>query len=174
MRKYKIKDIFDIANSTYNLKLNPKNPSDKKEIATIERAIRRALSEKQVQKPYEVTQEQAYYLINTSMNSYFLKKSAKKNPFLKSDQEAFNEMKQRQTPESLTYQQAVINIKLDMLLRAIGDAQGQDIFFLEDDFKKAFNSYKQRITADGYPMPGYSEAKNKLDEAKTFFKVIPK
>lgn len=175
MKMYKIKDIFDLANSTYNLKLRRTNPKDKKEISTIERAIRRALKEKGVKAPYETTQEQAVYLINTIMNKYFLKKSAQKNPFLQSDHDSFIQMQQHQTPDNLTYQQAVINVKLDMVMRLLEKllyAGKQNYFFKEPAFKKAFNEYKKHVSADGYPMPGYTESRNRLDAAEDFFQLF--
>lgn len=175
MKMYKIKDIFDLANSTYNLKLRRTNPKDKKEISAIERAIRRALKEKGVKAPYETTQEQAVYLINTIMNKYFLKKSAQKNPFLQSDHDSFIQMQQQHTPDNLSYQQAVINVKLDMIMRLLEkllyDGK-QNYFFKEPAFKKAFNEYKKHVSADGYPMPGYTESRNQLDAAEDFFQLF--
>ena len=67
---YKIKDIFDLANSTYNLKLDSKNPADKKEVETIKRAIRRALKQENPElKSYKVNEEQAYHIINTTLKN---------------------------------------------------------------------------------------------------------
>lgn len=176
MKMYKIKDIFDLANSTYNLKLDSKDPDDKKEIETIKRAIRRALKQENPRlKSYKVTEEQAYHIINTTLNAYFLKKSAKINPFLKSDHDRFIQMQQHQTPDNLTYQQAVINVKLDMIIRLLEkllyDGK-QSYFFKEPAFKKAFNEYKKHVSADGYPMPGYTESRNRLDAAEDFFQLF--
>ena len=70
---YKIKDIFDIANKNYNLKINKLDNT--KEVTAIEKAIRRALKEQGVKAPYEVNKEQAYYLVNVLMKKYFLKKA---------------------------------------------------------------------------------------------------
>lgn len=176
MKMYKIKDIFDLANSTYNLKLDSKNPADKKEVETIKRAIRRALKQENPElKSYKVNEEQAYHIINTTLNAYFLKKSAKTNPFLKSDHDSFIQMQQHQTPDNLTYQQAVINVKLDMVMRLLEKllyAGKQNYFFKEPAFKKAFNEYKKHVSADGYPMPGYTESRNQLDAAEDFFQLF--
>ena len=176
MKMYKIKDIFDLANSTYNLKLDSKNPADKKEVETIKRAIRRALKqENHEHKSYKLNEEQAYNIINTTLNAYFLKKSAKTNPFLKSDHDSFIQMQQHQTPDNLTYQQAVINVKLDMVMRLLEKllyAGKQNYFFKEPAFKKAFNEYKKHVSADGYPMPGYTESRNQLDAAEDFFQLF--
>ena len=176
MKMYKIKDIFDLANSTYNLKLDPKNPDDKKEIETIKRAIRRALKQENPNlKSYKVNEEQAYHIINATLNAYFLKKSAQKHPFLQSDHDRFIQMQQQHTPDNLSYQQAVINVKLDMIMRLLEkllyDGK-QNYFFKEPAFKKAFNEYKKHVSADGYPMPGYTESRNQLDAAEDFFQLF--
>ena len=84
-------------------------------------------------------------------------------------------MQQHQTPDNLTYQQAVINIKLDMVMRLLEkllyDGK-QNYFFKEPAFKKAFNEYKKHVSNDGYPMPGYTESRNRLDAAEDFFQLF--
>lgn len=168
MKKYNPTDILNLANQIYNLKLSK---NTKTENETIKKAIKRALQKKGISAPYEVTQEQAYYLINTEMNSYFLKKSEEKNPSFKLDKQAYSQMKQKQQPETLTYQQALVNVKLDMIISLLGKMQQANIKFDNDNFKKAFNEFRQHTDVQGFPMPGYTESKRFLNDPYNFFKV---
>lgn len=168
---YKIKDIFDIANKNYNLKLNKLD--DKKEVTAIEKAIRRALKEQNVQAPYEITKEQAYYLVNKIMKKYFLKKSQKVNPSLVLDAAEYNRAIQEHFSQALTYQEAMINCKLDYLIQLLASNSQKKIYFNADDFKEAYLNYRNHIDEQGMPLPGFTEAKYNLKASSQFFTNIP-
>lgn len=169
---YKIKDIFDLANKIYNLKLNKYDNS--KEITAIEKAIRRALKDKKIKAPYEITEQQAYYLVNVTMKNYFLKKAQKANPNIFFDESAYYEATKEKLSPAMTYQQALINLKLDYLIQLLGTNKDQMTFFNEVDFKKAYLNYRGRLDAQGYPLPGFFEAKSELNTTQNFFTVMPK
>lgn len=171
MKMYKIKDILDLANNLYNLQLNPQTSS--KEVTAIEKAIRRALQSQGLKAPYECTQDQAYYLINHDMRKYFFKKSAKKNPNLFLDSNAFNQAVEENLSRSMSYQQALINCKLDYLIQLLDDNNNQTTFFNSVDFTKAYINYRNHLDTKGYPMPGFTEAENNLKTSKKFFTVLP-
>lgn len=171
MTMYKIKDILDIANNLYNLKIN--SQTDSKEVATIEKAIRRALQARGVKAPYQCTQNQAYYLVNYDMKKYFLNKSAKKNPDLFLDSDAFNQAVKENLSRSMSYQEALINCKLDYLIQILDSNDHQTTFFNSVDFTKAYINYRNHLDAKGFPMPGFTEAENKLKASKKFFTVLP-
>ena len=171
MTMYKIKDILDIANNLYNLKINFQK--DSKEIATIEKAIRRALQARGVTAPYKCTKDQAYYLINYDMKKYFLNKSAKKNPDLFLDSDAFNEAVKENLSRSMSYQEALINCKLDYLIQLLGSNDHQSTFFNAVDFTKAYIEYRNHLDENGFPMPGFTKAESTLKASKKFFTVLP-
>lgn len=168
MKLYKIKDIFDLANTTYNLKLDPKK--DKAETQAIKRAIRRELIKQGEKAPFEETLEKATYLVNNLMKNYFMKKSAKANPSLTLDADAFAQMQQQGLPSNLTFEQAEINCKLDYLIHLLGDQNGKTTFFLREDFKEAYTEYRKHLDVNGYPMPGYTTAKSNLQNSQKYFK----
>lgn len=170
MKLYKIKDIFDLANATYNLKIDPKK--DKAETQAIKRAIRRELIKQGEKAPFEETLEKATYLINNLMKPYFMKKSAKANPSFTLDADAFAQMQQQGLPSNLTLEQAEINCKLDFLIHLLGDQNGKQIFFARDDFKKAYTDYRKHLDVNGYPMPGYTAAKSNLLNSQKYFKQL--
>lgn len=170
MKMYKIKDIFNIANKQYNLKLDPKQ--NKVEIESIKRAIRRQLKKvnTKAENPLEVTQDQANYLINNIMNSYFLKQSAKRNPNLYRDKEEYNRMTSAKTPFNLSYQQAEIITKLNFIIWQLTD---EKVIFDKHEFRKAYQNVLAHTDSNGYPLPGYTEAKEQLYKSNQFFNVLP-
>lgn len=168
---YKIKDILDIANNLYNLKINSKTSS--KEINAIKKAIRRALQARGVKAPYECTKDQAYYLVTYDMKKYFLTKSAKVNPNLYHDSDAFNEAVKDNFSRSMSYQEALINCKLDYLIQLLGSNDHQTTFFKSADFTKAYINYRNHLDENGFPMPGFTEAESNLTASKKFFTVLP-
>lgn len=168
---YKIKDIFDIANKNYNLKINKLDNT--KEVTAIEKAIRRALKEQGVKAPYEVNKEQAYYLVNVLMKKYFLKKAQKVNPSLILDADAYKRASQEHLSQALTYQEALINVKLDYLIQLLGSNSKETTFFKAVDFKEAYLNYRNHVDDDGLPLPGFTEADSDLRTSKKFFTVIP-
>lgn len=171
MKLYKIKDIFDLANATYNLKIDPKK--DKAETQAIKRAIRRELIKQGEKAPFEETLEKATYLINNLMKNYFMKKSAKANPSLTLDADTFAQMQQQGLPSNLTFEQAEINCKLDFLIHLlVGELNGKQIYFERDDFKKAYTEYRKHLDVNGYPMPGYTAAKSNLLDSQRYFKQV--
>lgn len=170
MTMYKIKDILDIANNLYNLKIN--SQTDSKEIATIKKAIRRALQARGVKAPYACTKDQAYYLVNHDMKKYFFNKSAEKNPDLQLDSDAFNQAVKENLSRSMSYQEAIINCKLDYLIQILGSNEHQTTFFNAADFTKAYIEYRNHLDENGFPMPGFTKAQNNLLASKKFFTIL--
>lgn len=168
---YTIKDIFDIANKNYNLKLN--RLDDKKEVTAIEKAIRRALKKQNVQPPFQIKKNQAYYLVNVLMKKYFLKKAQQVNPNIVLDADAYTRATQENFSKALTYQEALINCKLDYLIQLIGSNDHQTTFFNAVDFEEAYLNYRNRIDENGFPLPGFTEAESNLKSSTKFFTVIP-
>lgn len=171
MQMYTIKDLFDMANKNYNLKISREdNP---KEVKAIEKTIRRKLQAHDIKSPYKVNQDQAVYLINTEMKKYFFKKAEKSNPNLILDAEAYAQTTQENISQTLTYQEALINCKLDYLIQLLGSNDQQTIFFRADDFRKAYVEYRKHIDSNGFPMPGYTNAKGNLRASEKFFTALP-
>ncbi len=168
---YTIKDIFDIANKNYNLKLN--RLDDKKEVTAIEKAIRRALKKQKVQPPFQIKKNQAYYLVNVLMKKYFLKKAQQVNPNIVLDADAYTRATQENFSKALTYQEALINCKLDYLIQLLGSNDQQTTFFNAVDFEEAYLNYRNRIDENGFPLPGFTEAESNLKSSTKFFTVIP-
>lgn len=171
MQTYKIKDILDIANKIYNLQINSK--TNVKEIATLKKAIRRALQARKITAPYQCTKDQAYYLVTHDMKEYFLKKSAKINPDLFLDSDAFTRAKKENLSRSMSYQEALINCKLDYLIQLLGSNENQTTFFNAVDFTKAYTNYRDHLDANGFPMPGFTKAESQLKNSENFFTVLP-
>lgn len=170
MQMYTIKDLFDMANKNYNLKISREdNP---KEVKAIEKTIRRKLQAHDIKSPYKVNQDQAVYLINTEMKKYFFKKAEKSNPNLILDAEAYAQTTQENISQTLTYQEALINCKLDYLIQLLGSNDQQTIFFRADDFRKAYVEYRKHIDSNGFPMPGYTNAKGDLRASEKFFTAL--
>ena len=157
-----VNDILKLAKKTYNLDL------DTVQEQTVQRKIRRALAKENAQTPYKLTQEQANYLINTVLRSYFFKKASETNNHLKEDQEAYNKMSEKVTPDRTTYEQALSNLKLEFIFNALQKLTKTK--FDEEKFKKDFKKYRERIDSNGYPLPGYIDAKNQLNNVDDYFK----
>ena len=107
------------------------------------------------------------------MKKYFLNKSAKKNPDLFLDSDAFNEAVKENLSRSMSYQEALINCKLDYLIQLLGSNDHQSTFFNAVDFTKAYIEYRNHLDENGFPMPGFTKAESTLKASKKFFTVLP-
>lgn len=156
-----ITDILKLAEKMYDLNL------DTVQEQTVQRKIRRTLTQKNIQPPYKLTQEQANYLVNTDLRSYFFKKTSETNKHLMQDQEAYNEMSKKVKPDNTTYEKALSNLKSEFIFQALQKLTKTT--FNEEKFKKDFKKYRSRVDANGYALPGYIDAKNKLTNTSNYF-----
>lgn len=165
MKLYKPQDIFDLANQTYSMKLTQEK--NQKEIRTIKKAITRTLENTNQKLP--LTQKEAEFLVNTTMNQYFLKKAKEFNPSITQDEKKYNTLTKLRSPITTTYTQALIDLKLNFIISQLAIAQNRQITFNTQKFNQDFYELQTHIDQKGYPLPGYTEAKKKIEDINRYF-----
>lgn len=159
MQDLTINDVFDLALKTYNIKIK-----DQTEEQNIKRKIRRALNKRNIQKPYKLTYQQAEWIIEYDLRTYLLNKSLDTNSY--DDLKEFNQqLQQNQAVQPITQTQAEILIKLNHIMRLLGD----DSFFEQPKFDQNYQNYISNIFSNRMPKPKYQKAKDKLLYSKYFF-----
>ena len=165
---YTIAQMFDIANEKFNLKISKEN---KKEIEAIKRTIRRKLEKHGVtEPPYEADEALKNEIIFSDLQDYFLKKAAATNYFLREDWKDF----QKGTANPPTYNEAVINIKFDMILTLLFNMKNRDWFFNEAAFKEAYEKVLKKLDSEGRAQPGYNDTLHALNAPSDFFEAFGK
>ncbi|MCP9331723.1 hypothetical protein [Lactobacillus kefiranofaciens] len=166
MQNLTINDIYDLAIKTYNLKIN-----DKTEEQNIKRKIRRALNKRNMKKPYKLTFQQAEWIIEYDLRTYLLNKSLETNPKNYIDLKEFNtQIQQNQAVQPITQTEAEILIKLNHILRLLGD----ETFFEQPKFDKNYQAYINNIFSNRLPKPNYQTTKNDLLYSKYFINPLTK
>ena len=159
MQDLTINDVFDLALKTYNIKIK-----DQTEEQNIKRKIRRALNKRNIQKPYKLTYQQAEWIIEYDLRTYLLNKSLDTNSY--DDLKEFNQqLQQNQAVQPITQTQAEILIKLNHIMRLLGDQS----FFEQPKFDKNYQNYISNIFSNRMPKPKYQKAKDKLLYSKYFY-----
>lgn len=160
MQNLTIKDIYDLALKTYNLKI-----TDKTEEQNIKRKIRRALNKRNLQKPYKLTYQQAEWIIEYDLRTYLLNKTLESDPENYTNLQKFNnQIKQNQAVQPITQTQAEILIKLNRILHLLDDKT----FFKQPKFDKNYQTYIDNIFYNRLPKPNYQKAKDDLLYSKYF------
>ena len=159
MQDLTINDVFDLALKTYNIKIKVQT-----EEQNIKRKIRRALNKRNIQKPYKLTYQQAELIIEYDLRTYLLNKSLDTNSY--DDLKEFNQqLQQNQSVQPITQTQAEILIKLNHIMRLLGDQS----FFEQPKFDKNYQNYISNIFSNRMPKPKYQKEKDKLLYSKYFY-----
>lgn len=160
MQNLTIKDIYDLALKTYNLKI-----TDKTEEQNIKRKIRRALNKRNLQKPYKLTYQQAEWIIEYDLRTYLLNKTLESDPENYTNLQKFNnQIEQNQAVQPITQTQAEILIKLNRILHLLDDKT----FFEQPKFDRNYQTYIDNIFYNRLPKPNYQKAKVDLLYSKYF------
>ena len=166
MEYYKISDIIKFAEKMYNL-----NFTDEEKKA-VRKAIERNLKKANYPKSngtYLVTETNMQTLVNEQMFDYFAKKAKIVNPLFDEDKKTHSQIQNAQTP-IISEEQAISNLKLDIIIKLLENSTGQTVNINTDKFHEAYSQFIER-TASGLPMPGYSKAKANLENYEKYYSI---
>lgn len=167
MQKYNLNQIFEIFNSDFNLKLNEyDNP---KEVAAIKRTMMRRLQNQGITAPYNDINEKQKNKLYNNMRLYLLKKANQTNDELRLDEQQYYRMVKNNTPDRTTYYDAYQQVQINFITLTLQEQTKK--YFREPRFKKDYANFLRRLDKDGYPKPGYTEAKNKLLDPNRYFQT---
>lgn len=168
MKTYNLNQIFEIFNEYFNLNLNEyDNP---KEVAAIKRTMMRHLQNQGITAPYNNINKEQKSKLYQDMKLYLLKKAEQTTTGLKLDKQQHDIMVKNNTPDRTTYYDAYQQIEINFITLMIQNQTNK--FFREPRFKKDYENFLNRLDKNGYPKPGYTEAKNKLLDPNRHFQTI--